>query len=128
MMARASKFPWSDQQIRDAIAPRGIPDPAVEEILRGLAEVGARHILARRKGGQRPKEGATRGQIRRILVSAIFDGSLSPGLPPRLRKVPTSPVTVKKVREILGQCGHIVSDATVLNDIKRIGPRSLRGQ
>ena len=128
MTARQPKFPWSDQQIHEALGPHGIPDPDDEKIIRDLAEVGAKHILDRRSGGRKPTISSSRGEIRRMLVSIIFEGqgSWAGLLPPRLGKTPTSPRTLRKVRELLEQCGHKVSEATVLKDVRKLGSRSLR--
>lgn len=128
MTARRPKFPWSDQQIRGALGPHGIPDPDDKRILRDLADLGAKHILDRRKGGRKPRIVSARGDIRRILVSTIFEGhgGWVGLLPPRLRKNPTSPPTLKKVRQILEQCGWKVSEATILKDVKKLGSRNLR--
>jgi len=131
MTARRSKFPWSDQQIRGAIGPHGIPDPADDKIIRELAEVGAKHILDRRKGARMPRKSSAPANIRRLLVSVIFKGdpeSNWAALSPRLRKTPTSPQTLKKVREILERCGWKISEATILKDVKKLGSRNLRGK
>jgi hypothetical protein len=130
MTGSRSKLRWSDDQIRKALARRALAVYTNEEleILRDLAVVGWNQISARRAGGRIKRQPAARAEIRRILVSAIFDGSFSPGLPPRLRKTPTAPPTLKKVCQILRQCGFIVSEATVLKDVKKIGTRKLRGR
>jgi hypothetical protein len=129
MTARRPKFPWSDQQIIHALGPQGIPDPDDERIVRDLAVFGAAQILARREGGRKPNIPSARGEIRRILVSAIFEGKdgYAGLLPPRLRKTPTAPSTVEKVRQILVQHGWNDSEATILKDIKKIGSSRLRG-
>jgi hypothetical protein len=128
MTGRRPKFRWSDQQIIEALN-RAIPYDGDEEVIRDLADFGAMQILARREGGRKPRTTSGRAGIRRILISIIFEGygGFAGLLPPRLRKTPTAPPTVRKVWEILGQCGWKVSEATVLNDIKEIGSRNLRG-
>jgi hypothetical protein len=128
MAARRPKFPWSDQQIIQALGFHAIPDLQAEKIVRDLAEFGALQILARRKGGRKPNTLTARGEVRRILISIIFEGKngFAGLLPPRLRKTPTGPSTVKKVHQILVQCGWNNSKATVLKDIKKIGSRKLR--
>jgi hypothetical protein len=127
MTARRPKFRWSDEEIVRAIGP-AITDPDDEIIIRDLAEFGAQQILARREGGRKPRTTSGRAGLRRILISIIFEGhgGWAGLLPPRLRKTPTAPPTVRKIWEILGQCGWKVSEATVLNDIKKIGSRNLR--
>jgi hypothetical protein len=127
MTARRPKFHWSDEQVQGAITA-AIPEPHDEVILRDLAEFGAAQILARRQGGRKPRTTSGRAGLRRILISIIFESEdgFAGLLPPRLRKTPTAPPTVRKVREILRQCGWKVSEATVLNDIKKIGSRNLR--
>lgn len=129
MSASRSTFPWSDQQITDALGYHAIPDPDDERIVRELALFGASQILGRRKGGRTPRVASGRGKVRRILISVIFEGEdgFAGLLPPRLRKNPTSPATVTKVHKILGTCGWKESEATILNDIKKIGTRNLRG-
>ncbi len=129
MPVRMPKFPWSDQQIRQALGFHAIPDPGDERIVRDLAVFGASQILARREGGRKPGTASARGEIRRLLISIIFegDGGFAGLLPPRLRKTPTAPPTVRKVHQILVQCGWKVSEATVLNDVRKIGSRKLRG-
>jgi len=126
------KFRWSDQQIQRALGWHGIPDPDDEIIIRDLAEVGAMHILARRRGGRARLAAdwsTERADIRRLLISMIFAGEIKGVLiPPRLHKTPTSPPTLRKVREILEQCGHRVNEATVLNDVKKLGSRTLSGK
>lgn len=125
------KFPWSDQQIREALGYleyHAIPEPKSEIIIRDLAKLGAKQILDRRRGGQERRIPAARGEIRRILVAGIFDGSFPPGLPQRFRKTPTASRTLRKVCEILEQCGLKVSEATVLKDVKKLGSRNLRGK
>ena len=124
MTAGPPKFPWSDEQIRQALGPHAIPDPDDEKIIRDVAEVGAKHILDRRKGGKIP---TPRAEIRRLLISIIFEYPEF-NLPPRLRKTPTSPATLKKVWEILKQCGLETPEGTILNDVKKIGSRNLRQQ
>jgi hypothetical protein len=123
-----SEFPWSDEQVRKAVEPRGaaIYDEEELRVLQDLAVIGAKHILARRKGGRQRRMSTARGEVRRMLVFWIFDGSF-PGLPPRLRKTPTSPPTVRKVHAILKQCGWTDSEETVLKDIKKLGSDNLRG-
>jgi hypothetical protein len=129
MTARRAKFRWSNQQIIEALGPHAIPDPDDERIVRDLAEFGALQILARREGGRKPTIQSARGEIRRIVISAIFEGSggYAGLLPPRLRKTPTSPSTIRRVHQIVGRCGWKVSEATVKNDVKKIGSRNLRG-
>ena len=129
MSTRRPSFPWSDQQIVQALGFHAIPDEDDERIVRDLAEFGAFQILARREGGRKSSAKSAPGEIRRILISAIFEGSggFAGLLPPRLRKKPTSPSTVRKVHRIVCQCGWKVSEATVKNDIKKIGSRNLRG-
>jgi hypothetical protein len=129
MIAGRPKFRWSDDQILRALSFQGIPDPDDEKIIRDLAEFGAQQILARREGGRKLKASAGRAGLRKILISIIFegDGGFAGLLPPRHRKNPTSPATVRKVCQILHQCRWKVSEATVLNDIKKIGTRNLRG-
>ena len=62
------------------------------------------------------------------MISSIFEGSDGfAALPPRLRKTPTSPSTIRRVWQILSQRGWKVSEATVKNDVKKIGSRNLRG-
>jgi hypothetical protein len=124
-----SKLRWSDDQIRKALAKRALPYYTNEEleILRDLADVAWNQILARRRGGRTKRQPAVRGEIRRIVVSAIFDGSFTPSLPPRFRKTPTAPPTLRKVSEILKRCGLTASEATVLKDVRKIGTRKLRG-
>jgi hypothetical protein len=125
-----AKFRWSDDQILKVIRPRALRVYTDEEweILTDLAVVGADHILARRAGGRTPRQPAARGEIRRILIRSIFGGSFR-GLPPRLRKTPTAPRTLEKVRDILKQqYGFKVSEATVLKDVQKIGTRKLRGK
>jgi hypothetical protein len=128
MTDRRPKFPWSEQQIRGALGPHGIPDPNDEKIIRDLAEIGAKHILDRRSGGRKPRMPSARGGVRRILVSVIFTGAEDklPGLPPRFRKTPTSPRTIRKVCEILEQYGWVASEATILKDVRKLGSRNLR--
>jgi hypothetical protein len=129
MTARQPKFPWSDQKIRDALGWHAIPYEDDEEIIRALAEVGAKHIMDRRSGGRKPKTQSTRSGVRRILVSVIFTGAEKkpPDLPPRFRRTPTSPRTIRKVCEILGQkYGWTASEATILKDVKKLGSRNLR--
>jgi len=75
MTARRAKFRWSNQQIIEALGPHAIPDPDDERIVRDLAEFGALQILARREGGRKPTIQSARGEIRRIVISAIFEGS-----------------------------------------------------
>jgi hypothetical protein len=98
------------------------------KIFRDLAEFGALQILARRKGGRKPNTLTARGEIRRILISSIFEGKngFAGLVPPRLRKTPTAPSTVKKVHQILVRCGWNDSETTVRKDIKKIGSRKLR--
>ena len=128
MAVRRPKFPWSDQQIIRALGPHANPDLKDERIVRDLAEFGAQQILARREGGRKPTNLSARGKIRRIVISAIFEGSggFAGYLPPRLRKTPTSPSTVRKVSQVLDKCGLKVSEATVKNDVKKTGSRKLR--
>lgn len=131
MTARPPKFPWSNQQIRDALRyleHHAIPDPTAETIVRDLAEFGAKQLLDRRRGGRERRIPAARGEIRRLLVSAIFDGSIRPGLPQSFRSTPTAPRTLRRVCEILGQCGLDTSEATVLKDVRKLGSRNLRGK
>jgi hypothetical protein len=145
MTARRSKLRWSDGQIRKALAPRALPAYTDEEleILRDLAAIGWDYTLARREGGRTPRQPGACAAIRRILVTAIFDGSFPPkdddlddALPARLRetlslsrrKNPTSPETLRRVCNILRQCGFTASPATVLKDVRKIGTRKLRGE
>jgi hypothetical protein len=127
MTGRRPKFHWSNQQIIEALN-RAIPYDDDERIIRDLAEFGALQILARREGGRKPRTASGRAGLRRILISIIFegDGGFAGLLPPRLRKTPTAPSTVRKVCDILHQCGWTVSEATVLNDIRKFGSRNLR--
>jgi hypothetical protein len=127
MTNRRPKFRWSDRQIVEALN-RPLPYDEDEIIIRDLAEFGALQILARREGGRKPRTTSARAEFRRLLISIIFKepGGLRDLLPPRLRKTPTAPPTVRKVHQILGQCGWKVSEATVLKDVKKIGSRNLR--
>ena len=129
MTVQRPKFRWSDEEIIRALGWSAISDPDDEIIIRDLAEFGAQQILARRAGGRKARTTSGRAGLRRILISIIFegDGDFAGLLPPRLRKTPTAPPTVRKVCQILRQCGWKVSEATVLNDVKRIGSRNLRG-
>jgi arginine repressor len=128
MARRRRKFRWSDEDIVRALGFHAISDPHDEEIIRDLAELGASQILARRGGGRTQKPSSARGELRRILILIIFEGEggFAGSLSPRLRKTPTAPPTVRKVHQILLQCGWKVSEATVLNDIKKLGSRKLR--
>jgi hypothetical protein len=128
MTSRRPKFRWSDEEISWALYG-AIPHPDEEIIIRDLAEFGAKQILARRVGGRKPTNITGRAGLRKLLISIIFDGhgGFKGSLPPRLRKTPTAPPTVRKVCQILQQSGFDVGEATVLNDIKRIGTRNLRG-
>jgi hypothetical protein len=128
MSGRRPSFPWSDQQIIEALGPHAIPDEDDERIVRDLAEFGALQILARREGGRRPRTSSARGENRRILISIIFEGQdgFAGLLPRHLRKTPTSPPTIRKVRAILVQCGWKESERTVLKDVIKIGVSKLR--
>jgi hypothetical protein len=125
MSTRRAKFPWSDDQIRNAIGFHAIPDSVDEKIIRDLAQVGAKHIMDRRRGGRKPNNLTSRAAIRKLLVSIIFSDREF-NLPTRLRKTPTSPPTLRKVCEILNQCGYRVSEMTVLKDVKELGSGNLR--
>jgi hypothetical protein len=128
MTGRRPKFHWSDKQIIEALS-RAVPYDDDEIIIRDLAEFGAQQILALREGGRKPRTTSGRAGLRRLLISIIFegDGGFAGSVPPRLRRTPTAPPTVRKVCEILRQCGFKISEATVLNDVKIIGSRNLRG-
>jgi hypothetical protein len=129
MTGRRSKFRWSDEEIRAALGPRqGIPGPNDEEIIRDLAEVGAKHMLARRKGGRKQRMPQTRGEVRRIVIEGLFKRPNEVSLPTHLREHPTSHRTLARIHAYLKECGLGVSEATVLKDVKKLQLRKSRGK
>jgi hypothetical protein len=120
------QFPWSDEEIRKAIARRALPIYTKKDlkVLSDLAEVGAIHILARRAGGQKRRTPAVLGDIRRILVKLVYRG-----LAPSLQKTPTGVRTRARIRDILAREHNIdASEDTILKDIQKIGSSSLRNR
>jgi hypothetical protein len=128
MTARRPKFRWSDEEIRAALGPWGIPGPNDEQIIRDLAEVGAKHILARREGGRKQRMPQTRGEIRRIVIEGLFKRPNEVSLPTYLREHPTSRRTLARIHAYLQECRLGVSMATVLNDVKKLRLGKFRGK
>jgi hypothetical protein len=124
MAKSRSNFPWSDDQIRKALAPRALPvfDDEDLQVRQALAEEGARHVLARRKGGRKPRDQQVRGEIRRILIMELYRS-----LKPSLRRRPMGTTTITRVRDLLAEkYGFNVSPDTILKDVKKIGSERLR--
>ncbi len=124
MAKRRAKYPWSDAQIRRAQAPRALPiyDDEEEKVRDDLLAEGARHLLARREGGRKPRPEQARREIRRLALEGVYAA-----LPKLLREKPTGQTTIAKARDLLSRCGFNVSEETVLKDVKKIGTAKLRG-
>jgi len=124
MAKHRARYRWSDAQIRNALAPRALPiyDDEEQKIRDDLITEGARHLLARRKGGRKPRDQQLRGEIRRILIMDVYRS-----LKPYLRRKPTGTATITRVRDLLAEkYGFSVSSDTIVKDVKKIGSEKLR--
>jgi hypothetical protein len=118
-------FPHSDAEIDEALqrlrsGKLQLIDPEFE-IIRALAEEGARHIEARRTGARMPRKESSKVTHRlEALLSAYQQ------LPPRLQQRPTGTTTVRALRRLvvkkLGLRDDEVSEETILSDMRQVRP------
>jgi hypothetical protein len=129
--ARKAPFPYSEAEIKRALAPwrpRAIPvyeqdelkvtDPNFEVII-ALAHEGAKHILGRRAGGSRARKSAGKVLLRLQTIVEAYRA-----LPPRLQARPTGTATIERLRQgaikKLGMNDDDISEDTVRHDVREL--------
>jgi hypothetical protein len=116
-------FPYSNDQIQKAIAPRALPIYTEEElkVREALISEGAQHVMARRKGGQTDRGPAKGAAARQAAIVEIYRD-----LPLPLRKQPWGNKTLAAVEDGLRCRGHHASVETIRRDLKTLGAQRLK--
>jgi hypothetical protein len=118
-------FPHIDADVDEALqrlrSGKLQPSDPEFEIIRALAEEGARHIKARRTGGQKPRKKSE--EVTRRLRAML---SSYQGLSPKLQGHPTGTTTVRALRRSvvkkLGLRDDEVTEDMILHDLQQVRP------
>jgi hypothetical protein len=129
--ARKASFPYSEAEIKRALAPwrpRALPvyeqdvlevtDPNFEVII-ALAREGAKHILGRRAGGSRERKPAGKVLERLNAIAETYRA-----LPARLQAHPSGTETIERLRQgairKLGLKHDDISEEIVRHDVRKL--------
>jgi hypothetical protein len=121
------RFPHSDADIDQALQrlKKGalqVGDPEFD-IVRDLAEEGARHIKSRRRGAQQPRENSN---IVTRRMEALVQGYRE--LSPKMQAHPNGAETIRKLRKSvikkldLSDQDDLISEEMIKHDMRQLGP------
>jgi hypothetical protein len=129
--ARTAAFPYSEAEIKRALAPwrpRALPfyeqdelkvtDPNFDVII-ALAHEGAKHIRGRRAGGSRERKPAQKVLLRQTAIVETYRD-----LPARLQAHPSGTATIERLRQgvikKLGLNDDGISEDTIRHDVREL--------
>lgn len=129
--ARTAAFPYSEAEIKRALAPwrpRALPFYEQDElkvtdtnfeVIMALAREGAKHIRGRRAGGSRERKPAQKVLLRQLSIVETYRD-----LSARLQACPTGTETIERLRQgAIGKLGlndDDISEDTVRRDVREL--------